>query len=41
MYMGSTIAQWLERRARDRKVSVLVLTGTAGELFFSRVNFLF
>ena len=34
MYMGSTIAQWLERRARDRKVSGSSPDTSGGRIVF-------
>ena len=37
---GAGIAQWLERRTRDRKVAGSNLCWSGGIIFFSRVNFL-
>ena len=37
---GSGIAQWLERRTRDRKVAGSNPCWRGGRIFFSRVNFL-
>ena len=37
---GAGIAQWLERRTRDRKVSGSNPCWNGGNTFFSRVNFL-
>ena len=37
---GAGIAQWLERRTRDRKVAGSNLCRSGGRIFFSRVNFL-
>ena len=37
---GAGIAQWLERRTRDRKVAGLNPCWGDGRIFFSRVNFL-
>ena len=37
---GAGIAQWLERRTRDRKVAVSDPCWSGGRIFFSRVNFL-
>ena len=38
---NESIAQWLERQTRDRKVVVRVPAEAAGEFFFSRDNFNF
>ena len=38
--MRAGIAQWLERRTRDRKVSGSNPCWSGGRIFFSRVNFL-
>ena len=38
--LGSGIAQWLERRTRDRKVAGSNPCWSGGRIFFSRVNFL-
>ena len=38
--MGAGIAQWLERRTRDRKVAGSNPCRSGGRIFFSRVNFL-
>ena len=40
MMMGAGIAQWLERRTRDRKVAGSNPRWSGGRIFFSRVNFL-
>ena len=37
---GAGIAQWLERRTRDRKVAGSNPCRSAGRIFFSRVSFL-
>ena len=37
---GAGIAQWLERRTRDRKVAGSNPCRSGGRIFFSRVNFL-
>ena len=37
---GGWIAQWLERRTRDRKVAGSNPCRSGGRIFFSRVNFL-
>ena len=37
---GAVIAQWLERRTRDRKVAGSNPCRSGGKIFFSRVNFL-
>ena len=37
---GAGIAQWLERRTRDRKVAGSNPCWSGGRIFFSRVNFL-
>ena len=37
---GAVIAQWLERRTRDRKVAGSNPCWSGGRIFFSRVNFL-
>ena len=37
---GAGIAQWLERRTHDRKVSGSSHRKSGGRIFFSRVNFL-
>ena len=37
---GARIAQWLERRTRDRKVPGSSPGRSGGRIFFSRVNFL-
>ena len=37
---GAGIAQWLERRTRDRKVAGSIPCWSVGRIFFSRVNFL-
>ena len=37
---GAGIAQWLERRTRDRKVAGSNLCRSGGRIFFSRVSFL-
>ena len=37
---GAGIAQWLERRTRDRKVAGSDPCWSGGRIFFSRVNFL-
>ena len=37
---GAGIAQWLERRIRDRKVAGSNPCWSGGRIFFSRVNFL-
>ena len=37
---GARIAQWLERRTRDRKVAGSNPCRSGGRIFFSRVNFL-
>ena len=39
-YWGAGIAQWLERRTRDRKVAGSNPCWSGGRIFFSRVNFL-
>ena len=38
--MGAGIAQWLERRTRDRKVAGSNPCWSGGRIFFSRVDFL-
>ena len=38
---GAGIAQWLERRTRDRKVPGSNPARSGGRIFFSRVNFLY
>ena len=38
--IGAGIAQWLERRTRDRKVAGSNPCRSGGSIFFSRVNFL-
>ena len=38
--LGAGIAQWSERRTRDRKVAGSSSGRTGGRIFFSRVNFL-
>ena len=38
--VGAGIAQWLERRTRDRKVAGSNPCRSGGRIFFSRVNFL-
>ena len=38
--MGAGIAQWLERRTRDRKVAGSNPCWNSGRIFFSRVDFL-
>ena len=38
--LGAGIAQWLERRTRNRKVAGLNPCRSGGRIFFSRVNFL-
>ncbi len=40
IWTGAGIAQWLERRIRDRKVAGSNLCRSGGRIFFSRVNFL-
>ena len=40
MHLGAGIAQWLERRTRDRKVAGSNPCRSDGRIFFSRVNFL-
>ena len=40
IYGGAGIAQWLERRTRDRKVAHSNPCWSGGGIFFSRVNFL-
>ena len=39
-FRGAEIAQWLERRTRDRKVAGSNPCWSGGRIFFSRVNFL-
>ena len=39
-YVGAGIAQWLEHRTRDQKVTGLNPCRSGGRIFFSRVNFL-
>ena len=39
-HRGAGIAQWLERRTRDRKVPGSSPGRSGGRIFFSRVNFL-
>ena len=39
-HRGAGIAQWLERRTRDRKVAGSNPCWSGGRVFFSRVNFL-
>ena len=38
--LGAGIAQWLERRTRDRKVAGSSTCTSGGRIFFSRINFL-
>ena len=38
--IGAEIAQWLERRTRDRKVAGSNPCRSGGRIFFSRVNFM-
>ena len=40
LLFGAGIAQWLERRTRDRKVAGSNPCWSGGRIFFSRVNFL-
>ena len=40
VYPGAGIAQWLERRTRDRKVSGSNPCWSGRRIFFSRVDFL-
>ena len=40
LHRGAGIAQWLERRTRDRKVAGSNPCWSGGRIFFSRVNFL-
>ena len=40
LQMGAGIAQWVERRTRDRKVAGSSTCTSGGTIFFSRVNFL-
>ena len=40
LWPGAGIAQWLERRTRDRKVPGSSPGRSGGRIFFSRVNFL-
>ena len=40
VYWGAGVAQWLERRARDRKVAGSIPCWSGWRIFFSRVNFL-
>ena len=39
--LGAGIAQWLERRTRDRKVAGSNPCWSGGRIFFTRVNFLY
>ena len=40
LLLANGIAQWLERRTRDRKVAGSNPCWSGGRIFFSRVNFL-